>query len=233
MRRIVIFAALGLAFAAQAMPLGLRTAMWGVAPRIRLMPDASSILPELGDGATAEQIADVFAAFSDGAAFTGWITNADQYAVCREWALSAKDADGAVAGARAVKDSPHAWLSFALGADRLIGKEIASNDVHIVSFGAADNGGGAVEAPRPARFTFELAIDGVDIGSSGAVALETLKENLKKVLGIEGATTLAPDAFSADYIEITFDAPIDGKARFTVKLPADAGDTYFMRVKMK
>lgn len=31
MRRLVVFAALGLAFAAQAMPLGLRTAMWGVA----------------------------------------------------------------------------------------------------------------------------------------------------------------------------------------------------------
>ena len=31
MRRLVVFAALGLEFAAQAMPLGLRTAMWGVA----------------------------------------------------------------------------------------------------------------------------------------------------------------------------------------------------------
>lgn len=85
---------------------------------------------------------------------------------------------------------------------------------------------------HPASFAFEVAIDGVNIGG-GMVAVEILKENLKKVLGVEGSTTLSPDAFSYDNIEITFDTPVDGKARFTVSPPADAGNSFFMRVKVK
>ena len=61
----------------------------------------------------------------------------------------------------------------------------------------------------------------------------TVGENLKKVLGVEGAATLSPGAFSSDNINIVFDAPANGKARFTVTPPADAGNAYFMRVKVK
>jgi len=63
--------------------------------------------------------------------------------------------------------------------------------------------------------------------------VETLKENLKKVLGIEGAATLSPGDFSSDNIDITFDTPVDGKAKFTVTPPADAGDSFFMRIKVQ
>ena len=63
--------------------------------------------------------------------------------------------------------------------------------------------------------------------------LTRYKENLKKVLGIEGAATLSPSGFSSDNIDITFDTPLDGKARFTVSPPADAGNSFFMRVKVK
>jgi hypothetical protein len=85
---------------------------------------------------------------------------------------------------------------------------------------------------RPTSFTFEVAIDGVNIGG-GMVAVETLNENLKKVLDVEGATTLSPDAFSSDNIEISFDMPVDGKARFIATPPVNAGNTFFMRVKVK
>ena len=48
----------------------------------------------------------------------------------------------------------------------------------------------------------------------------------------DGSLTLS--AFvSSDNTEIEFDAPVDGKARFTVTPPADAGSVYFMRVKVK
>ena len=36
-----------------------------------------------------------------------------------------------------------------------------------------------------------------------------------------------------DQIDITFDAPVDGKARFTVTPPADADNSFFMRVKVR
>ena len=55
----------------------------------------------------------------------------------------------------------------------------------------------------------------------------------QKVLGIEGATSLVPSAFSSDNIDITFDTPVDGKAKFTVTPPNDAGSSFFMRVKVK
>jgi hypothetical protein len=84
----------------------------------------------------------------------------------------------------------------------------------------------------PATFAFEVAIDGVNIGG-GAVAEAVLKENLKKVLGVEGAKSLSSGAFSSDNIDITFDTPVDGKAKFTVSPPADAGNSFFMRVKVK
>ena len=130
-----------------------------------------------------------------------------------------------------VVDNKYAWLSYALGADALIGKEIMSNDVRIVAFEATDEDGGAMGSSRP-TFAFEVAIDGVNIGG-GSVAVETLKENLKRVLGIEGAVTLSQGSFSSDNIDITFDAPVDGKARFIVSPPVDAGNSFFMRVKVK
>ena len=85
---------------------------------------------------------------------------------------------------------------------------------------------------RPTSFVFEVTIDGVNIGG-GMVAVEILKENLKKVLDVEGATTLSPEGFSPDNIQITFEAPVDGRARFTVTPPADVGNSFFMRVKVK
>ncbi len=122
-----------------------------------------------------------------------------------------------------VKSSPNAWLSYALGAPALIENELKSEDVTISSFEPVGENG---------AFSFEVTIDGVNIGG-GVVDETTLKTNLKKVLGIEGSATLTPNAFSPDNIEITFDAPVDGKARFTVTPPVDAGNSFFMRVKVK
>ena len=120
-------------------------------------------------------------------------------------------------------------MSWPLDSDTLIAKNIESDDVHITRF-AIDHG--AESSGGEMQFSFEVTIDGVDIGSSGAIGLASLKENLKKAIGIEGATRLDGE-FSSANIELTFDAPVDGKARFTVTPPPDAADSFFMRVKIE
>ena len=180
------------------------------------------VFPELGGGATA---ADVKSALSSGAdvGLTN-ITDVAVYEAFRQWADFVKGADGVTAaGAQAVKDSTMAWLSFALGADMLIEKELTSDDVKIESFTPALTNG---------KFEFTVSVKDVNIGS-GSVAVETLKDNLKKVLGVEGTARLDGSAFSSENIEIIFNAPVDGKARFTVTSPADVGNSFFMRVKVK
>ena len=158
------------------------------------------------------------------------VANAAQYAAYRTWALSVTNG---TTTAQMIKESDKTWLSFALGANALIGKEIASNDVRIVAFEAADMDSGAMGSSRP-TFAFEVAIDNVNIGG-GSVAIETLKENLKKVLGIEGAATLSPDGFSSENVDLEIGTPKDGKATFTAK-PKDAakgdGGAFFMRVRV-
>lgn len=189
--------------------------------------DDDVIFPPLGEGATAE---DVRAALSVGTdiGLTN-ITDVAVYEVFRQWVDSVKGIDGTTAaGAQTVKDSTKAWLSFALGVGKLIAKDIESGDMHITRFSIDRCGGSGGEM----QFSFEIAIDGVEIGSSEAIALASLKENLKKAIGVEGAAR--PDGeFSSENIEIVFDAPVDGKARFTATPPPDAGTSFFMRAKVK
>ena len=151
---------------------------------------------------------------------TANVTNAAQYTAYRAWALSVTND---TTTAQMVKESTRTWLSYAFAADALIDKELTSDDVKIESFTPASTDG---------KFEFTVSVKDVNIGG-GSVAVETLKENLKKVLGIEGSATLSPGGFSSDNIDITFDTPVDGKARFIVSPPADAGSSFFMRVKVK
>lgn len=194
-------------------------------------PDAAAEpFPEVAANAAPGTVA---AALS-GAADAGLVANVvdgTNYNAFREWAARVKGANGAEAvGAQTVKESAKAWLSYALGSDRLIAKEITSNDVHVMRFAVDD--GAATGGSRSPVFAFEVAIDGVNIGG-GSVTEVVLKENLKKVLGIEGAASLTPSAFSSDNITITLDTPVDGKAKFTASPPSDVGDSFFMRVKIK
>ena len=169
--------------------------------------------------ASDDEVAAALAGTTD-ASLVANVTNAAQYTAYRAWALSVTNG---TTTAQMIKESVRTWLSFALGASSLIDKELTSDDVKIESFTPASTEG---------KFEFTVSIKDVNIGG-GSVTMETLKENLTKVLGIEGSATLAPDAFSSDNIDITFDTPVDGKARFTVAPPADAGNSFFMRVKVK
>ena len=182
------------------------------------------VIPEVAANAGAEDVAAALEGTAD-ANIAANITNVIQYAAYRTWALSLTNE---MVTAQAVKDSPRTWLSYALGADALIGKEITSNDIHIVSFRLVESIGNIPAA----QFSFEVSIDGVNIGGGG-VEEAVLKENMKKVISVEGAKTLNSAVFSSDNIDITFDSPFDGKAKFTTSPPADAGNSFFMRVKVK
>lgn len=188
--------------------------------------------PDVATNAAPETVAAAFSGAAD-AGLAANVTDGTNYNAFCEWAARVKGASGSAAvGAQTVKESAKAWLSYALGADRLITKEITSNDVHIAKFEISSATDGGAMGASCSIFAFEVAIDGVEIGS-GSVAEAVLKENLKKVLGIEGTASLTPAVFSSDNIDITFDTPVDGKAKFTVAPPADAGNSFFMRVKVK
>ena len=176
-------------------------------------------IPPLPTTATDSEVAAALAGSGD-ANLLAAVTTAAQYAAYRTWALSVTND---VLSAQNVKDSAHTWLSYALGADRLVTKELANGDVKIESFSSVPGADG---------FRFEVSIQGVNIGG-GFVEAETLKANMGTVLGVEGSATLRPVAFSSDGIDIMFDVPQNGKARFTATPPSSAGDTYFMRVKVK
>jgi hypothetical protein len=180
--------------------------------------------PEILTEASSDtEVSEIVATFAD-KGLAAQVTNKVEYDAFRVWVNDNNIHQPTVV------DCKNTWLSYALGADALIEKAITSNDVQIVGFEVVD--GGALGPSRPTSFAFEVAIDGVNIGG-GSVAVAMLKENLKKVLGIEGAATLSLDGFSSDNIDITFDAPVDGKARLTVTPPADVGNSFFMRVKVK
>ena len=183
----------------------------------------SDPIPDIGEAPTVQEVQEALYGSEDGALSEN-IHDGVSYNAYREWATAVKTSDGsAVAGHQAVKESPSAWLSFAFGVDALIGKELTSDDVKIESFSPASTVG---------KFDFTVSVKDVNIGG-GSIAEAVLKENLKKVLGVEGAKSLSSGAFSSDNIDITFGSPVNGKAKFFVSPPADADNSFFMRVKVK
>jgi len=73
---------------------------------------------------------------------------------------------------------------------------------------------------------FTVSVKDIEVGA------EATKENLKKVFGLVGAASLDPAAFSGSNVEIEFDAPVDGKVRFTAGPKDAAAGAFFMRVRM-
>ena len=146
------------------------------------------------------------------------ITDVEMYSKYREWALSVNDSTGAsVAGAEAVKASPNAWLSFALGSSTLIADEPVDGEVAIDSIGTISSDG---------TMAFTVSIEDIAVGDGA------LEENLKKVFNIEGTTSIGDSSsFSSDNVEIHLAEPVDGKVKFTVS-PKGSPNTFFIRSKL-
>ena len=141
-----------------------------------------------------------------------------EYAAYRAWALGLEGVT-----AQEVKESPNAWLSYALDTDALIAAAPKEGDVVIDTFEIAATEG---------AFEFTVKIDGITVGENA------LGANLKKVFGIEGAETLASGGagFSTDNVEVNTAAPESGNVKFTVtpkKGNGEKPDSFFFRVKMK
>ncbi|MBQ6141835.1 MAG: hypothetical protein IJI54_11185 [Kiritimatiellae bacterium] len=225
MRRALLFAALLACAGAQAMPLGLRTAMWGVArARCSASGGEDDPIPALGADASPEAVAAALNGSRDGG-LSANITNVAMYTAYRAWVQCVTN--GTSTSAWTVKRSSSAWLSFALGADRLVPDVLAPGDIRINSLVPTAEGG---------RFGLEVSIANVMIG--GGVQLtdanrDMVMGNLQKVLEIEGSPTLEESAFSSRNVETTFVSPVDGKAGFVVKPLDSAEPRFFLRVKVK
>ena len=209
--KILMLAALaGAALPASAMPIGLRTAVWGVsgangrAAVGRLLPETDS----------TSEIKAALNDFSDKTVAAN-ITDNSTYEEFREWALES--------GARAdtLAASSAAWLSFASGSPVLVG--------------APKNGDLVIDEVSPAgpdgaiEMIFSLA--DVEIGQ------QALEERLKTVFGVVGAKTLNGGVFSDANLTFSLTPTDDGrvKAVVTPKRNADgnAPNAFFMKVKVK
>ena len=146
------------------------------------------------------------------------IRNVSDYKKFRDWASTVRNVNGSgFAGLQAVKSSPHAWLSFALGMESLLTKEPADGDIKIDNFEPALTFG---------KYDFEVSIEDVAVGSGAT------EENIKKVLGIEGTTKLGDD-FDASNVSVSLAEPKDGKIKFTAGPTDTTATSFFMKVKMK
>lgn len=142
------------------------------------------------------------------------IKDAAEYNAYREWAAKLPDVTP-----QQVKASPQAWLSYALDADTLIAEAPQSEDVKIDEFKA--------ETSTPGEFNLSVSVENVTIGENAKT------ENLAKVFGIEGATSLDGNGFSSENVGIEFGKPVDGKVKLKATPKDKSVKSFFMRVKVK
>lgn len=170
-------------------------------------------IPSIGDKPTTEDISEALEGSTDGRLATH-IANGSAYNAYRAWAERVRGSD--FAKRQAVKDSAHAWLTFALDSNALITNAPKQGDVKIDTFKSSATIG---------AFDFEVSVKDIAVGD-GATAT-----NLAEIFGIEGSST--PDGdYSSSGIDLTFGTPNNGKVKCTAR-PKDATEpSFFMRVKM-
>ena len=179
----------------------------------------SDPIPELPAIATATEVTAALEGSAD-AKLAANIKTAAEYMAYRTWALGLT---GVIA--QEVKDSPNAWLSYALDTDALITAAPKDGDVVIDTFESTATDG---------AFEFAVKIDGIAVGDNA------LEANIRKVFDIEGAEKLVSGeaGFSSENVEVNATAPQDGNVKFTV-MPNGGGEgarrptSFFFRVKMK
>jgi len=175
-------------------------------------------IPDLGDEPTQTEIKTALDGSTD-PDLVKHITNGIEYAAYRMWAMSVKKHDGSsLAGLQAVHDSENAWLSYALHADKLIALPPVQGDLNIDTFGLGASDG---------SFEFTISLKGVEIGP------EASKENLKRVFGIEGTTSLSDEIFSSESVDIEFGTPVGGKVMCTAVPKKAKAKSFFIKMRMK
>ena len=140
------------------------------------------------------------------------ITTAVEYAAYRAWATGLSGVTP-----QQVKDSPNAWLSYALDTDKLIEGEVTESRLKVTSFKLSGENN---------LFSIKLKLDGVDIGDAATV------ENLLKIFAVEGAKELSDDSFSVDNVALKVVQINEGEVEFIV-MPRVKGNSYFFRARMR
>ena len=169
-------------------------------------------IPEMVSG---ETVAEVLAGAADEtlAAKLGTTRNYKNY---RGWV------DDKALEHKAVKESPNAWLAYALDAPGLIAKPsaVAKEDF---TFEA-----GSSITEEPGKMAFDFGIDGVTIGEEA---------ELDEVFVITGAATLEEGVFTESGVTALLERTSDGKVSVSVEPPKDGNgkipDKYFFRVRVK
>ncbi len=163
-------------------------------------------IPEIeGD----EDVAGALSGSTDGRLME-YIKTAAEYNAYRDW-VDAKGLDH-----KTVKESPRAWLSYALDAEGLIEREFIKGDVFIDSFKSV--GGGS--------YALEVVVEGVKIGANAKA------ENLLKIFIVEGSASLA-GTFSSDGVTASLGVTADGKLSVVATPKSSASGSFFIRVCMQ
>ena len=209
-KMLLVAAATSAALPALAMPIGLRTAVWGVSAS-NGRAAVARLLPETSNAAVIEE---TLAGFSDKAVEAN-ISDDSEYEEFREWAVDSG------ARADALTNSPTVWLSFATGSPVLV-SEPQEGDLTIDEVSAMDEDG-----------KIEIVFSLEDV----AIDRQALENRLKSIFGVVGGTALDESAFSEDNLAFSLSPTDDGRVKATVTPKKDAGGnaptTFFMRVKVK
>lgn len=174
-------------------------------------------IPDLGKDPTMRQITDALRGSAD-AKLANNITNGIVYGQYRDWASKVKvKGCSSAAGRDAVKNASNAWLSFALGSKTLIETAPTDGDLKIDDFKPIS---------ESRKFDFTVSLKDVEVGSDAAA------DNLKKIICLEGGTTLEPGGLSSENVSITFGTPENGKVKFTAGPKNPSNGIFFMKVRM-
>ena len=177
--------------------------------------------PELGLDATPGAVSMALSGTKDQRVLNH-IKNARDYANYRAWAqevsktLVARNMSDEMK-MEAIKESPHAWLSYALDAGRLLETPPTESDVKIAGFSNSD---------IPGVFNMTVSVEGISIGDNAT------PENLAEIFGVEGSATLNEDGFSSDNVQMMLLPASEGKVQI-LAMPLQAiNRSFFFRVKM-
>ena len=173
------------------------------------------ILPELSWYDPDEAVWEILSVAEDDRLRSN-VTDVWTYGRFREWALGVLTTDGTtLAGAESVLSSPCAWVSFALDSDRLLERAPVDEDLMIERFEPIEG--------FESRFGFTVRVEGVTVGPWAWV------DDLSRVFGVEGSNVPCRDAFSSDEVTIEFDAPEEGKLKFSAGPSWPFESKFFMR----
>ena len=207
---LLLAAAASAALPMWAMPIGLRTAVWGISASngrtavARLLPRANN----------ATEVKAALGSFNDTAVEAN-IKDTSEYEEFREWAIETG------ARADALSTSSTAWLSFAADSPVLVA-EPKADDLTIDEVSPMRDDG---------RMEMVFSLGDVAIGRNA------LESRLKSVFGVSGATTLDKSAFSENNLSLSLSPTDDGRVKATIEprklANGSAPSSFFMRVKVK